>query len=295
MILMYGGDKKNPDAVRVELNEKHLSSKYTYYDDKGRYLTDNLTGPGVSGGESGAPWRTFDPGDTGRCWSVPKTGKYAHYLDEVLLPGYLSIEGVHERLDALDDAGMIHSSSKGGMPRLERYLPPDAGQLPGNIWTDISPVNSQAKENTDYPTQKPQALLERIIKASSNEGDVVLDPFCGCATACVAADQLGRKWVGVDISPKAVELVNVRLQEAMGSLFHHGYVTARTDIPQRTDIDAPKPYRQNKHVLFGQQEGLCNGQRISRSAFEGPRCPTIKGRFGPSGQLAVAMFPLQPD
>ena len=83
------------------------------------------------------------------------------------------------------------------------------------------------------------ALLERIIKASSNEGDIVLDPFCGCATACVAADRLGRKWVGIDISSKAVELVNMRLQQAMGSLFHHGYVTARTDIPRRTDIEAP--------------------------------------------------------
>ena len=103
------------------------------------------------------------------------------------------------------------------------------------------------------------ALLERIFKASSNEGDIVLDPFCGCATACVAADNLGRKWVGIDIPPKAVELVNMRLQQTMGSLFHHGYVTARTDIPRRTDIETPIPYRQDKHILFGLQEGLCNG------------------------------------
>ena len=129
-----------------------------------------------------------------------------------------------------------------------------------DVW-DISIINSQAKERMGYPTQKPLALLERIILASSNVGDVVLDPFCGCATACVAADRLGRKWVGIDISPKAVELVNMRLQQAMGSLFHHGYVTARTDIPQPTDVEKPKPYRQNKHVLFGQQEGLCNGCR----------------------------------
>ena len=259
MVLMYGGEKQNPDAVRVGLNEKHLSSKYTYYDNKGRYRTGDLTGEGVSGGESGEPWRGFDPGDIGRHWAIPKTGKYARYLDEVLLPGYLSLAGVHGRLDALDAADMIHYSSTGGMAALKRYLPPDAGQLPGNIWTDISPVNSQAKEKTDYPTQKPLALLERIIKASSNEGDLVLDPFCGCATACVAADTLGRRWAGIDISPKAAELVNLRLQQTMGSLFHHGYVTARTDIPRRTDIDAPIPYRQNKHVLYGQQEGLCNG------------------------------------
>ena len=90
---------------------------------------------------------------------------------------------------------------------------------------------------------------------------MVLDPFCGCATACVAAENLGRQWVGIDLSSKAVELVNMRLQQSMGSLFHHGYVTARTDIPRRTDIETPIPYRQNKHVLFGQQEGHCNGCR----------------------------------
>ena len=137
---------------------------------------------------------------------------------------------------------------------------PTKGLPQRDVW-DISIIAGFAKERVGYPTQKPLALLERIINASSNPGDVVLDPFCGCATACVAADRLGRKWVGIDISPKAVELVNMRLRQAMGSLFHHGYVTARTDIPRRTDIDAPIPYRQNKHVLYGQQEGLCNGCR----------------------------------
>ena len=129
------------------------------------------------------------------------------------------------------------------------------------LWDDIRPIQAQSQERTGYPTQKPLELLERIIKASSNEGDVVLDPFCGCATACVAAEKLGRRWIGIDLSPKAAELVNMRLQQAMGGLFHHGYVTARTDIPRRTDIEKPKPYRENKHILFGQQEGLCNGCR----------------------------------
>ena len=134
------------------------------------------------------------------------------------------------------------------------------GVSPGNLWAEKELLlGAQSRERTGFPTQKPVALLERIIRASSNPGDVVLDPFCGCATACVAADRLGRKWIGIDISPKAVELVNMRLQQTMGGLFHHGYVTARTDIPQRTDIEKPKPYRQNKHVLFGEQEGLCNG------------------------------------
>ncbi len=130
-----------------------------------------------------------------------------------------------------------------------------------DVW-DISILAGASRERVGYPTQKPLALLDRIISASSNEGDVVLDPFAGCATACVAAERLGRRWVGIDISPKAVELVNERLRGAMGGLFHHGYVTARTDVPKRTDVDAPKNYRQHKHVLYGEQEGRCGGCRM---------------------------------
>ncbi len=136
-----------------------------------------------------------------------------------------------------------------------------------DVWTigQSSVTNPQSKERVGYPTQKPLALLERIIEASSNEGDMVLDPFCGCATACVAAENLGRQWVGIDLSEKAVELVNIRLADTMGSLFHNRLVTARTDIPRRTDIDSPKNYRKNKHVLYGQQEGRCGG---CRTGFE---------------------------
>ena len=165
-----------------------------------------------------------------------------------------------EKMEQWDNEGRIHfPKSKTGRLRRKSFADELRGMPIQNLWDDITQIGAHAQERVGYPTQKPLALLERIIRASSNEGDTVMDPFCGCATACVSADRLGRRWVGIDISPKAVELVNMRLQQAMGSLFHHGYVTARTDIPRRTDIDAPIPYRQNKHVLFGQQEGLCNG------------------------------------
>ena len=133
------------------------------------------------------------------------------------------------------------------------------GKVVEDWWPDISPVGRLRQERTGYPTQKPLALLERIIAASSNPGDVILDPFAGCATACVAAEKLSRQWVGIDLSAKAVELVNIRLRDFMGSLFHDRLVTARTDIPRRTDIGEVPPYRQQKHVLFGQQEGQCAG------------------------------------
>ena len=166
-------------------------------------------------------------------------------------------------MQELVNAGRVIQTRPGGVPSYKRYLDEMPGVPLQDIWSYIGPLQAQSKERVGYPTQKPLARLERIIKASSNEGDVVLDPFCGCATACVAADNLGRRWIGIDISLKAVELVNMRLQASMDNLFHNRLVTARTDIPRRTDIDAPVPYRQNKHVLFGQQEGRCNGCRVT--------------------------------
>ncbi len=127
------------------------------------------------------------------------------------------------------------------------------GKALNDVWK-IAALNGQAKERLGYPTQKPIALLERIIKASSNEGEVVLDPFCGCATTCVAAERLGRQWVGIDISEKAVELVQMRLEREVG-LF--GTVIHRTDIPKRSEKLAN--YRTHKHILYGKQEGNCNG------------------------------------
>lgn len=112
------------------------------------------------------------------------------------------------------------------------------------------------KERTGYPTQKPLALLERIITASSNPGDIVLDPFCGCATALVAAEHLNRQWVGIDLSPVAARLVKSRLEQEMGLFYdvHH-----RQDIPRRTDLGELPHYKTHKHSLFGRQEGLCGG------------------------------------
>ena len=168
-----------------------------------------------------------------------------------------------EKMEQWDREGRLHFPKKPtGRIQRKRFLDELKGKPVQNLWDDIRMVSSQSNERTGYPTQKPLVLLERIIKASSNPGDMVLDPFCGCATACIAADKLGREWVGIDISPKAAELVNMRLQDYMGDLFHNRLVTARTDKPRRTDIDAPKNYRKNKHVLFGRQEGRCGGCRM---------------------------------
>ena len=240
-----------------EYDTAYLDQYYRFSDDKGRYQMVSLTGAGTRAGDSGSSWRGVDPTESGRHWAIPNGALRAAFPDIDLTQ--LSTQS---KLDLLDEAGLVYWPERGSVPRQKRYAHEGAGVPIQDIIGDIAPIGAQARERVGYPTQKPLALLERIIKASSNEGDIVLDPFCGCATACVAAEQLGRRWVGIDISPKAVELVNMRLQQTMGELFHNRLVTARTDIPRRTDIDAPIPYRQNKHVLFGQQEGTLRRLQI---------------------------------
>ena len=165
-----------------------------------------------------------------------------------------------DRMQAAYDAGLVVQSKPGGMPQLKRYLREQKGRPLGDVWTDIQPINSQAQERIGYPTQKPLALLDRIIRASSNEGDMVLDSFCGCATALVAADRLNRQWVGIDLSPLAARLVLRRLRDDRGPLFDD--VVHREDIPRRTDLGEIPNYRTHKHTLYGRQEGTCAGCNV---------------------------------
>ena len=140
----------------------------------------------------------------------------------------------------------------------ESYRPNPKGKHPEDWWV-MQPIMPSSKERLGYPTQKPLRLLERIIAASSNEGDMVFDPFCGCATTLVAAETLGREWGGIDLSPLAVKLVDQRLQDHHGVF---GQIIARTDIPKRTDFGKLPNYRTHRHTLYGRQEGHCNGCRV---------------------------------
>ena len=260
-LLYYGASAKAFFHNRqYQPHSEKYKSKYRYNDQDGRglYRKGDLTGPNPSNGESGQPWRGYDPTTVGRHWSAPKTGGYVAWIEQNTIPEYRSIVGVHARLEALQQADMV-KWTENGLPELKRYLASSLGTSIPCHWSDISPVNSQSKNATKYPTQKPLALLERIIQASSNKGDLILDPFCGCATACVAAEKLGRQWVGIDLSPVAATLVKSRLKDEMG-LFYD--VQHRTDIPHRTDLGKLPSYKTHKHTLFGKQEGRCAGCQI---------------------------------
>ena len=161
-----------------------------------------------------------------------------------------------ERMQELVGAGRVVQTKPGNVPQYKRYLDEMPGVALQDLWADIKPIQAKAKERTGYPTQKPLHLLERIIAVSSNDGDVVLDPFCGCATACIAAERLGRQWVGIDISPKAAELVERRMINELG-LFYDGL--HRTDVPKRTDLGRLPPPRVHRQDLYGKQSGNCAG------------------------------------
>jgi site-specific DNA-methyltransferase (adenine-specific) len=165
-----------------------------------------LTGSGVRHGESGQPWKGVNPTEVGRHWALPGA-----ILKELGIT-----EGtVQQRLDALDKAGRIYwPKTEDGTPRLKWFVSDLRGVAIPDVWADIAPISAQAKERLGYPTQKPIALLERIISASSNEGDLVLDPFCGCGTTVHAAQKLNRRWIGIDITHLAIALIRRRLIDA---------------------------------------------------------------------------------
>jgi site-specific DNA-methyltransferase (adenine-specific) len=188
----------------------YLKDFYRHSDKKGTFRIGDLTGAGTRTGESGQPWRNCDPTEVGRHWAVPNK-----ILLEIFGDG-LTEWTVQQKLDALDAEGLIYWPPKGQVPQFKRYLDEQAGVPIVDVITDIKPIGAQAKERLGYPTQKPLSLLERIVEASSNKGDMVLDPFCGCGTTVHAAQKLGRQWIGIDVTYLAINLIKRRLLDAFG-------------------------------------------------------------------------------
>ena len=176
-----------------------------------------------------------------------KTRKYLFNADDIKIRYELISPKSGNSFTKIDNKGRFYKEVYGeGKKKKYRYYQ-DEGKTPYDWWTDVPQITGRAArsnntERTGYPTQKPIALLERIIKASSNEGDIVLDPFCGCATTCVAAEKLERKWIGIDKSKKAHDLVILRLKkEVPTDLFHPKEPNFKIDPPKRTDIGEHNP------------------------------------------------------
>jgi hypothetical protein len=146
-------------------------------------------------------------------------------------------------MDELIAEGRIIQTKPGTVPAYKRYLDEMPGVPLQDLWNDIPPIGAQAAERLGYPTQKPLQLLERIIRSSTNEGDVVLDPFCGCGTAVDAAQRLGRRWIGIDITHLAVNLIKNRLLTAYGDAAKFDVIGEPTDLEGAKDLAASDPYQ----------------------------------------------------
>ena len=181
-------------------------------DEFGLWEAENLTGGKAGGQEAYLPFNGVIPAP-GRAWAPPVREKFPLVLQERLPDNYESLNQLEKCL-ALDDAGLIHWPKKvDGKPRYKKYLSTLKGRYASDLFADIPPIGSHANERRGYATQKPLKLLERIVLASSNPGDIVLDPFCGCGTTVHAAQVLNRRWIGIDISGDAIDEIKSRLAE----------------------------------------------------------------------------------
>lgn len=192
-------------TIYSQYDQKYIDDFFRHEDKNGKYQLVVLTGMGVSRGESDTEWKGYKPSQSGRHWSVPK-----RVVNKLVGEAKASKLPIKEKLDLLFDNDYI-VVSKNGIPRFKQYLNEMEGAPAQELWDDILVIGAQAKERLGYPTQKPEALLERIIKASSKEGDLVLDPFCGCGTTIAVAERLNRNWVGIDITMLAINLIRHRL------------------------------------------------------------------------------------
>ncbi len=193
----------------------YVEQYYRYTDESGRrFMSGDLGAAGLTGGGYTYQWKGVT-----RLWRCPV-----------------------ETMERLDREGRVFYT-RNGIPRQKRYLDEAKGMPTQDLWTDLESLRSWHEERLGYPTQKPLALLERMISASSNEGDVILDPFCGCGTAVHAAEKLKRKWIGIDITHLAISLIEKRLKDAFGVRCKFEVHGTPKDLDAATDLAARDKYQ----------------------------------------------------
>lgn len=218
-------------------SDEYRSTKYHYQDENGRlYRLDNLTAPGA--GSRGHPKYEF--------MGITRYWRYNQ-----------------EKMNNLLTEGRIIQTQPSTVPQYKRYLDEMPGIAVGDFWDDIDPINSQAKERLGYQTQKPEALLERVILAGSNEGDLILDPFCGCGTTVAVAQRLNRRWVGIDITHLAIGLIKRRLRDTYGDQATYKVIGEPVSLPDAEDLAKQDTFQFQAWAL-----GLV-GARVAQSNKKG--------------------------
>ena len=250
---------------------EYIERAFRQSDERGDFQPVTLTGPGRREGESGQPWRGTDPTAVNRHWQPPAM---LYDLYRKVTGEDLSQYPLLERLEKADDAGLIYWPKRGkGVPRFKQYAHLSPGLPAQDVVVDIPPLQSQSAERLGYPTQKPESLLDRIVASSSNPNDVVLDPFCGCGTTIAVAEDLGRQWLGIDISTTAMEVMRRRLWNRNRST--------------PTIVDMPETENDLRHLKpFEFQNWIVN-------AVHGTHSPRRSGDMGIDGYWFFTRDPIQ--
>jgi DNA modification methylase len=228
----------------TEYSEEYVAQRFSNTDRRGPYKDADLSAR-KPGGNTSYDWRVNRPtggrwtSDLAEEWREPKAGWE-----------YKAVGPPHGRYWAYSRDNMRHFAEADrlhyfatGTPRLKQYAEDMRGIGLQDMWTDIPPINAKAAERLGYPTQKPEALLERIINASSNEGDTVLDPFCGCGTTIAAAQKLNRRWIGVDITHLAITLIRGRLTDTFQGAAKYEVIGEPVSLPDAAKLAADDPYQ----------------------------------------------------
>lgn len=277
------GAKRTWNPPRMPYEDAYLDKYYRFDDGDGRlHWRADLCAAGVRKGSSGMTWRGFDPGAKGMHWKFTV-----------------------ETLDELEAAGRIYWPKRGtGWPQYKRYRDELKGKSLGDIWDDIDRINPVGSERLGYPTQKPLALLERIIQASSNPNDIVLDAFCGCGTAVVASQLLKRQWIGIDISPTACRVMAKRLRKDCGlredeKLWQAGRGFVVRDLPQSEELLRKMPPFEFENWAVIALGGIPNKAKVGDMGIDGRIFPVgaipNQGRPKDTGEFDFmdAWYPIQ--
>ena len=273
-IFFYAGKGKTFNRVFTAYSEEQLS-RYKHEDEKGKYRAENLTAPHFSETRT-VEWRGTHPGEN-RQWRF-------------------SVEKLEELL--ADKRIMLR---KDGSPRkdgLKEYLADAQGQPLQDLWDDVPRLSNTAAERLGYPTQKPLTLLERIIKSSSDVNDIVLDAFCGCGTALVAAQQLGRQWVGIDVSPTACRVMAKRLRDVCrlpenDKLWQVGRGFVVRDLPWTAEKLRKIPPFEFENWAVIALGGIPNKVQVGDMGIDGRLFPVGTKPQGKGDLFADDWFPIQ--
>ena len=253
----------NWNPVYTEYDREYIENSYRFVEPDGRrYGLWDLTGPG--GAAKGNP-----------SYEVMGVRKYWRYTQE--------------KMSELIAQGRVVQANPGSVPRYKRYVDEMPGVPLQDLWTDIRPIGSQAAERLGYPTQKPVALLERIIQSSSNEGDVILDPFCGCGTTIAAAQKLGRLWIGIDITQLAISLIRYRMGDSFGKDCRFEVIGEPTSLPDATALAEQDPYQFQWWALGLVRARPADEKKGADRGIDGRRYFHDEGRGGKTKQIIFSV------